>query len=115
MGLIVSLNKTANSQVTFEYSTSDGSTNAQDDYVATSAMATVPSGQQFTTVNIPIVSDGDDEEDEFFTGTISNPSSNARINEAAATGAVTIVDDNAQADLSVTKDDSPTQWWLVTL
>ena len=112
----VTLEYVVDDDVTVHYSTSIGSVSnaaaATDFTVASGATFTITAGDTSGTISIPTTDDSIDEEDETFTLTISNPSSNAILGSAvSATG--TIEDDDtkgivvaAATPLPVTEGDS---------
>jgi len=68
------LNFTASSDVTVDYTTADGDATAGSDYTSiTNQQATITSGNTSTTVNITVDDDGDVEDDEDFSVTLTNP------------------------------------------
>ncbi|MBO0885166.1 MAG: hypothetical protein J2P17_33535, partial [Mycobacterium sp.] len=82
LGVDVGLSGLAAQDVTFSYSTSDGSTPAAhdpSDYTATSGTGTIRAGTQLTFIPVTIKGDNRTEGDEHFVVTISNQSSNARL------------------------------------
>ncbi len=107
----VSLSRAAASAVMVQYDTSieSGDTASADDFTAASGETlTIDAGQTSGTASIATTGDTADEDDETFTLTLSNPSSNAVLGTArSATG--TIVDDDVTAAsvASVTFTDVP--------
>ena len=61
--------------------TGDGTAEAGSDYTATTGTLTVDTGSLTGTISIPVLDDSDDEPDETFTVTLSNPV-NATISDA---------------------------------
>jgi subtilisin family serine protease len=89
----VSMTNPADSPVTLQYYTSDQSARAGSDYVATSGTITIPAGSTSTTIPVPILGDSEYESDETFLLNLTNPSANARLSTAFATG--TIINDDS--------------------
>jgi gliding motility-associated-like protein/uncharacterized repeat protein (TIGR01451 family) len=98
--------------ITFNYSTSDGTaTVADNDYIAQSnGTATIRAGSDRVTITIQGNGDTKPELDETFSVTLSNPSPNAAINVASQTG--TIENDDTPSisisDFSANEGDSGT-------
>ena len=83
----VNLSKASGSDVTVNYSTSDGTALAGSDYTATSGTLTIAAGSTTGTITIPVTKDDTAEGPEKFTVTLSttgavlgNTSSNVTIN-----------------------------------
>ena len=74
------------------------------DYTAASAAVTVTiaAGNTATTVSVPILQDRIDEQDEFFTVTLSDAGPSGAVTIADATARVTITDDDAAPALQFT-------------
>ncbi len=89
----VSLDKVWTSDVTVEWTTADGTATAGRDYtaVATAQTVTITAGQLSATVAVQTADDSDDEPDETFTVTLSNPTG-ATLGDA--TGEATIADND---------------------
>ena len=91
----VTLSPIASQDVTVQYDTSisDGTdTASSDDFTAaTSQILTIPAGDSTATISIATVEDSTEEDDETFTVTLSNPSSNVAIDsqKTSATGTIT--------------------------
>ncbi len=93
LSFTVTLSTLANGNVDVSYSTSDVSATAGSDYIAVSnGTLTIPAGSTEATIAISIYGDTTQEDDETFTLTLSNPSANAVLGSAVATG--TIVTDD---------------------
>ena len=89
----VRLNGPVAGDVTFDYSTAEGSALAGLDYTSTSAIgATIPGGNDSTVISVPISDDVIDEADEAFDFVVSNV---VGVAVADATGTATIFDDDA--------------------
>mgnify|MGYP001820596307 FL=1 len=86
--------------ITFTYSTADGTATAADsDYLPqTNVTGTIPAGQDRVDITIEGIGDTKPELDETFTVTISNPSANATINTASAEG---IIENDDDASISI--------------
>ena len=97
----VTLDDPAEGVVTVQYATSDGSATAGADYTAATARTlTIPVGQVSATIEVGTIDDTDDEGDETFTLTLSDPSSNADLGATASvTG--TIVDNDGKPSLII--------------
>jgi hypothetical protein len=89
----VALSRAADSVVTLQYATSDGSATASVDYVANSGTVTFAPGITSQTIHVDIIGDSAVELDETFTVTLSNPLG-TNITRATATG--TILDDDME-------------------
>ena len=87
----VSLNTNSRYDISIDYTTADGTALAGSDYEAISGTLTISTREFGGTIVVPIVDDTDDEPDETFTVTLSNPV-RGRISTGEATG--TIVDDD---------------------
>ena len=89
--------------VTVDYATSDGTATSGSDYTATSGTLTFNAGDTAKAVQVPVLTDSEDESQETLTLTLSNPSQ-ATLDDA--TGAGTI--DNGESS-SETEDDPPSE------
>ncbi len=88
----VSLDKVWTSDVTVEWTTADGTATAGSDYTARGGQTlTIAAGQSSAPVAVQTADDSDDEPDETFTITLSNPV-NATLGDA--TGEATIADND---------------------
>lgn len=85
---VVTLSKPATSTVTVQYSTSDGTATAGSDYTPASGTLTFAAGVTTQQVHVVINADTDDEADERFTVTLSNPTG-ATLADATAIGTIT--------------------------
>jgi uncharacterized repeat protein (TIGR01451 family) len=105
----ISLDRTAPSDVTVHYATTDVSATQPADYTSTSGTATITTGNTSTTVNVPVVGDTIDETDETFHVDLSSPSGGAIADNQ---GVGTIIDDDGPTisigDASVTEGNSGT-------
>ena len=95
----VSLSPTTGQVVTVAYATAFGTATSAD-FTPTSGVLTIPAGAASGTVEVPTINDFLNEEDETFTLTLSNPSANATISTAMATG--TIEDDASDDAITLT-------------
>ncbi len=90
-------------EVTFKYTVtaeSGDTATADTDFTAvtTAAAATIAANATSTTITVSVTDDALDESDETFTVTLSEPSDNAEIGDATATGTIT---DNDTAGVTV--------------
>ena len=83
----VTLDEAASGTVTVDYATSDGTADAGDDYTAKSGTLSFSAGQTSKTISVSIEDDIENESDETFTVTLSNPSG-ADLGTATATGTI---------------------------
>ena len=83
----MTLDEAASGTVTVDYSTSDGSANAGDDYTAKSGTLSFSAGETSKTISIAIKDDIENESDETFTITLSN-ASGADLDTTSATGTI---------------------------
>ena len=83
----VTLDEAASGTVTVDYSTSDGSADAGDDYTAKSGTLSFSAGETSKTISIAIEDDTENESDETFTVTLSN-ASGADLGTTSATGTI---------------------------
>jgi len=90
---VVSLNAPNSKPVTVDYTTGDGAaTTADNDYTAVSGTLTFAPGETRKTIDVPVAGDASQESDETFRIRLSNPSSNAFLQQAS--GVATIVNDD---------------------
>ena len=75
-----------------DYATVPGTAQAGTDFVATSGTVTIPTGNRYATVSVPLVNDSVVESEESFTLLLSNPVA-AELTTASVSGA--IVDDDS--------------------
>ena len=83
----VTLDEAASGTVTIDYATSDGTADAGDDYTATSGTLSFSAGETSTTISVAIEDDIENESDETFTVTLSNPSG-VDLGTSSATGTI---------------------------
>jgi uncharacterized delta-60 repeat protein len=72
--LEVQLSEPQNADITFNYSTIEGTATAGQDYLHASGTVTIPENSTSTTFTVSILGDTDKEQDEFFYINLSNPS-----------------------------------------
>ncbi len=115
----VTLDPASASDVTVEYATTDGTATANStdpdgaDYTAPTngATLTISTGQTTGTISIATGNDNVDEDDETFTLTLSNPSSNAALGtEKTATGTIEDDDTDPAAISSIRFASTPPDW-----
>ena len=83
----VTLDEAASGNVTVDYATSDGSADAGDDYTAKSGTLSFSAVETSKTISVSIEDDIENESDETFTVTLSNPSG-ADLGTSSATGTI---------------------------
>ncbi len=96
LSFVVTLDRPSNTDVTFDYATSDGSSPAAaegDDYEAASGTATISAGDLSVTVAVRTLDDTLDEHDENVDLTVSNLSGASPDSDDTATGVITDDDD----------------------
>ena len=93
MTFTVSLSRAPAAPISVDYHTGDGTAAAGEDYTAASGAVTFLPTQQTKTVSVSLLDDGESEDDETFTLTLSNPST-GRLSDAQATGV--IADDDVE-------------------
>jgi len=84
----VTLSRASATDVSVDFATSDGTATAGSDYTATSGRLTIPAGQTLAFIHVPVIGDAAAEGDETVLLTLSNPSANALLGSAVATGAI---------------------------
>lgn len=89
----IRLSNTWASAVSVDVATSDETATAGEDYVRVNRRVTIASGVESVDVRVQITDDTDDEPDESFALTISNPS-NATLDTTASSARVTITDND---------------------
>jgi uncharacterized repeat protein (TIGR01451 family) len=92
----VTLSNPSASTISVQALTSDGTALASNDYVATSATVTFAPGTTNQVFNVPVLGDTNNEPDQTFFVTLSNPV-NSALGRAVATG--TIINDDAAPGL----------------
>ena len=97
----VTLDPAADDTVTVDYATSDGSAEAGDDYTAKSGTLTFSAGDTEKTIAVAIADDGNNEDEEDLTVTLSN-ASGAEIDGGSATGTIRDDDEPAVAVTTLT-------------
>ena len=94
----VSLDRAGSSTVTVDYSTSDGTATAGQDYTATSGTLRFAAGESSKTVAVAVIDDSHDEGEETLTLRLSNPSGGRqRCSTAAAPSGVIVSSPRASA------------------
>ena len=83
----VTLDEAASGTVTVDYATADGTADAGDDYTAKSGTLSFSAGTTSKTISVAIADDIENESDETFTVTLSNPSG-ADLGTSSATGTI---------------------------
>ena len=68
---LVSLDRASSQDITFDYTTTDGSATQPDDYTATSGSHTISSGDTTAAITVPIIDDGVAESTQSFTVTVT--------------------------------------------
>ena len=99
----VSLSPTSTQVVTVAYATAFGTATSAD-FTPVSGVLTIPAGAASGMVEVPTINDFLNEDDETFTMTLSNPSANATLGTAMATG--TIKDDASDDAITLTVNPS---------
>ncbi|GIR77917.1 MAG: hypothetical protein CM15mP80_05420 [Alphaproteobacteria bacterium] len=104
--LVATLSTASEKTITVDYATSDGTATAGSDYTADTG--TITFAPNVTTQNVPVgvLADSTDEEDETVTVTLSNPSE-VTINDAI--GILTIADDDAEPNISISDMTTPNE------
>ena len=115
--LPVVLSKPATSPLTVEWSTSDGTATAPDDYEASSGSLVIAPGAVAGTIDVPVHADTDDGVHEAFTVALSSVSAGTVTD---GVGSVTIVDDDPMrlvdvGDVTVTEPDTGAAMAVVPL
>ena len=90
MAVVVRLNAISGRSVAVDYTLSDGTATAGDDYRDSSGTLTIPAGRLTTTVDVALIDDDSDEGAEAFTIELTNPL-NASIS-GVGTAQLTILD-----------------------
>ena len=83
----VTLDDAGTDTVTIDYATADGTATAGSDYTETSGTLTFAAGTTSQTISVPIADDSENESDETFTVTLSNPTG-ATLETSSATGTI---------------------------
>ena len=97
----ISLSPAASAPVTFDVATSDGTATEGDDYAPVSRQVTIPTGSTSAVVSTTVLDDTDDESDETFMMTLSNPSSNAELASTPSAEATITDDDTSTAPTNI--------------
>ena len=85
---VVTMDGALSDTATVNYETSDGTATAGSDYTAVSGTLTFAAGETSKTVAVAVLDDQADEDEEEFRLILSNPSANARMSDAIATGRI---------------------------
>jgi len=93
----VRLSEPSATAITLDYTTSDGSALAGQDYTATSGSLTFAAGEVVRTVAVPLVSDAVAEANEFF-NLVFTPTAAIANGIEGAVGTATIIDDDTNAN-----------------
>lgn len=99
MVFTVSLSEVPTSNVTVDYSTSQGTAKEDIDYEGKSGTLTIPAGLTSGSITITLIDDDIEENDEMFTVNLSDPSTNATISDGEGDG--TILDDDSSPSISI--------------
>ena len=97
MTFTVSLSRAPAAPISVDYRTGDGTAAAGEDYTAASGTVTFLPTQRTKTVSVALLDDGESEDDETFTLTLSSPST-GRLSDAQATGVIADDDVEETAD-----------------
>jgi hypothetical protein len=98
--IIVTRNNGSNGTITVDYTTSNGTATAGEDYTATTGTLTFLNGETGKLLSIPITNDSKDEPDETLTITLSNPTGGAQL-VSPSSAVVTISDNDNPPTVSV--------------
>jgi hypothetical protein len=101
--IAIELNYETRTDVTVNYSTSDGSAIAGSDYTAVSGTATVVAGRSTDTISVAIINDTDVESDETFDIDLSGPMTGVQLG-TNTTHTFTIHDDDNARKIQFTID-----------
>ncbi len=93
----VTLDEAASDDISFTYSTSDGTAISSKDYEATSSTVTIPKGSTSIEIKVPIIDDNILDDNETLKVNISNVTGNVEILKGEATG--TILDKTSTPDM----------------
>jgi hypothetical protein len=100
LAVIVSRVGGSNGTITVNYTTSDGTATAGQDYTATSGTLTFNNGESGKLITIPLIGDAADESDETFNIALSNPTGGATLlNPSSAVATITDNDDSPQVSI----------------
>jgi hypothetical protein len=94
----VTLNRSVTQAITVDYTTSDATAVAGQDYTATSGTLTFTPGQTSKTITVSVIGDSLDEPNEVFNLLLSNPTSGIEL--ADATAIATIMDNDPKFSIS---------------
>ncbi|MFC5651940.1 Calx-beta domain-containing protein [Paenibacillus solisilvae] len=95
--------------VTVDYATSNGTAAAGSDFEFVSGTLTFASGESSKTITVPILNENNEEGDERFTVTLSNPTGGAKLTDGASATVITIKSNDHYGKLYF---DTPTYYTL---
>lgn len=95
----ITLDSAIDEDISVDYASTDQSATAGEDYTESSGTLTIPAGDNSASISVPVNGDLCFESDETFLLTLSNPSSNASLGNATATG--TISNDDQKPELTL--------------
>ena len=98
----VTLSNASSRTVVVSYATADGTATAGSDYTAASGSLTFNAGDTSQTVEVPVLTDSDEEGQETLTVTLSN-ASQATLDDATGTGTI------LNGESTVTQEDPPAE------
>ena len=104
----VTLDNAATDTVTIDYATADGTATAGSDYTETSGTLTFAAGTTSQAISVPIADDSENESDETFTVTLSNPTG-ATLETSSATGTIANRTVTAPPSASISSADTATE------
>ena len=87
LAFAVTLNRNPTSDVTVDYTTSDGTAESRADYTAASGTLTISSGSSSGSIEVTVLDDSHDDGGETLTLTLSN-ASNGVLTDSTATGTI---------------------------
>lgn len=98
----LTLSKAYGSATTVDYTTSDGTATAGDDFAGVSGTLTIAAGDTSATISVSVYGDTDEEDQEWFSLDLSNPS-NAVLTDSQG---VATIDDNDEVCVSINTQPS---------
>ena len=104
--LVATLSTASEKTITVDYAASDGTATAGSDYTASTGTITFAPNVTAQNVPVGVLADSTDEEDETVTVTLSNPSE-VSLNDAI--GILTIADDDAEPNISISDMTTPNE------
>jgi hypothetical protein len=105
MVFTVALSRTDAAPISVTYAVSDGTATAGADYVASSGTLTIPAGEQFATIAVPLIGNATIAGDRSFTVALDAPTGGATLGVAKATG--TILEDDTRISIAPLAADKP--------